>query len=269
MIASDALDTDGIRHAFFTRAGGVSEGLFASLNCGLGSGDAEAKVLENRCRAAAALDLAPDCLITCHQVHSPQVVVVERPWRREDRPRADAMVTRAPGVALGILTADCAPVLFADPAARIIGAAHAGWRGALGGVLEATVAAMIELGAAPQRIAAAIGPCIAQASYEVGPEFPAPFLAADAANAAFFVPAARAGHFLFALPGYVARRLARFGLARVARTGGDTAAEPDRFFSYRRSCLRQELNYGRELSAICLAEEVAPKASRGSVRSTA
>jgi len=254
LITTDALESDGIRHAFFTRVGGVSEGLFASLNCGLGSGDVEASVIENRRRAAAALDLPPEQLITCHQVHSPQVVVVERPWRREDRPRADAMVTRAPGVALGILTADCAPVLLADPAARIVGAAHAGWRGARGGVLEATVAAMTELGAAPQRIAAAVGPCIAQASYEVGPEFPAPFLAEDAQNAAFFVPAGRAGHFLFDLPGYVVRRLRRLGLARVVRTGGDTAAEPDRFFSYRRSCLRQEPDYGRALSAIALAD---------------
>jgi purine-nucleoside/S-methyl-5'-thioadenosine phosphorylase / adenosine deaminase len=254
LITSDALDTDGIRHAFFTRKGGVSEGLFASLNCGFGSGDAEASVIENRRRAAAALDLAAEQLVTCHQVHSPQVVVVERPWRREDRPRADAMVTRVSGVALGILSADCAPVLFADPAARIVGAAHAGWRGAVGGVLEATVAAMTKLGATPQGISATVGPCIAQASYEVGPEFPAPFLADDAANAAFFVPAPRAGHFLFDLPGYVARRLARLGLARVARTGGDTAAEPERFFSYRRSCLRREPDYGRGLSAIALGD---------------
>jgi hypothetical protein len=254
LITSDALAGGGIRHAFFTREGGVSEGIFASLNCGFGSGDAEASVRENRRRAAAALDRTPDELVTCYQVHSPQVVVVDRPWRREDRPRADAMVTRAKGVALGILTADCAPVLFADAEARIIGAAHAGWRGAVSGVLEATVAAMTGLGAAPQRIAAAIGPCIAQPSYEVGPEFPAPFLAEDAANAAFFMPAARAGHFLFDLPGYVARRLARLGLARIARTGGDTAAEPDRFFSYRRSFLRKEPDYGREISAIALAE---------------
>jgi polyphenol oxidase len=162
------------------------------------------------------------------------------------------MVTRMPSIALGILTADCAPVLFADAEARIIGAAHAGWRGADSGVLEATVTAMTNLGAAPKRIAATIGPCIAQPSYEVGPEFPAPFLAEDAANAAFFVAAARAGHFLFDLPGYVARRLGRLGLKRIARTGGDTAAEPDRFFSYRRSCLEKEPDYGREISAITL-----------------
>jgi polyphenol oxidase len=252
LITSDALARDGIRHAFFTREGGVSEGIFASLNCGLGSGDDKDKVLENRRRAAAALDRATDELVTCYQVHSPQVAIVDRPWRREDRPRADAMVTRMPGIALGILTADCVPVLFADAEARIIGAAHAGWRGAVSGVLEATVTAMTNLGAAPKRIAATIGPCIAQPSYEVGPEFPAPFLAEDAANAAFFVAAARAGHFLFDLPGYVARRLGRLGLKRIARTGGDTAAEPDRFFSYRRSCLKKEPDYGREISAIAL-----------------
>jgi len=253
LITSDALAGDGIRHGFFTRAGGVSEGLFASLNCGLGSGDDQEKVLENRRRAAAALDRAADELVTCYQIHSPEVVAVDRPWRRVDRPRADAMVTRTPGVALGILTADCAPVLLADAGARVIGAAHAGWRGALSGVLDATVAAMTRLGATPRRIAAAIGPCIAQPSYEVGPEFPAQFLAEDAGNAAFFLPAARTGHFHFDLPGYVARRLAQLGVARVARTGGDTAAEPERFFSYRRSCLNKERDYGREMSAIALS----------------
>ena len=254
MIALSALDADGIRHAFFTREGGVSDGLFASLNCGFGSRDDAAKVAENRGRAMLALGLAPDRLATCYQVHSPAVVVVEAPWRREDNPRADAMVTKRAGVALGILTADCAPVLFADAEARIIGAAHAGWRGALGGVLEATVAAMRKLGADPRRIRAGIGPCIAQTSYEVGPEFPAPFLAERAENAAFFRPAPRAQHFLFDLAGYAAARLRRLGLGQVEHSGGDTAAEDERFFSYRRSCLRKEPDYGRELSAICLAE---------------
>lgn len=254
MITADALAAPGLRHGFFTRAGGVSEGLFASLNCGFGSGDDPANVAENRRRVAAALGLGPDRLATCYQIHSPAVVTVEAPWRYEDRPRADALVTRTPGLALGILTADCAPVLFADPEARIIGAAHAGWRGAVGGVLEATVAAMRALGASPDRLRAAIGPCIAQASYEVGPEFPAPFLAEDAAYQVFFRPAQRGGHFHFDLPGYVARRLQRLGLGRVEWTGGDTAAEPERFFSYRRSCLLKEPDYGRAISAICLAE---------------
>jgi polyphenol oxidase len=254
LITLGALDGDGIRHGFFTRDGGVSQGIFASLNCGFGSGDEEHKVAENRRRVAAALSLPPDRLVTCYQFHSAEAVVVERPWRREDRPRADAMVTRVPGIALGILTADCAPVLFADAHAHVIGAAHAGWRGALGGVLEATVAAMVKLGAAPERIAAGIGPCIGRASYEVGPEFPAPFLAEDPGNGDFFVSAPRAGHFLFDLAGYAARRLERLGLARIKPTGGDTTAEPSRFFSYRRACLRKEPDYGRELSAICIAE---------------
>ncbi len=252
MITLAALDAAGIRHAFFTREGGVSEGIFASLNCGFGSADAPDRVAENRGRAIARLGLESDRLATCYQVHSPEVVVVDRPWRREDQPRADAMVTRRAGVALGILTADCAPVLLADPAARVIGAAHAGWRGALGGVLEATVAAMARLGASPANLRAGIGPCIAQRSYEVGAEFPAPFLAADAGNAFFFVPAPRPGHFLFDLAGYVARRLERLGVGQIARSDGDTAGEPDRFFSYRRSRLQGEPDYGRELSAIAL-----------------
>ena len=254
MIKLTALDDDGIRHGFFTREGGVSDGIFTSLNCGFGSNDEAAKVAENRRRAMAALGLAPDRLAICQQIHSPDVVTVEAPWRNEDRPRGDAMVTRRPGVALGVLTADCAPVLFADPEARIIGAAHAGWRGALTGVLEATVKAMEALGAVKARIRAGIGPCIAQGSYEVGPEFPAPFLAEDAAHARFFHAAPRAGHFLFDLAGYAAHRLGRLSLARIEQTGGDTAAEAERFFSYRRSCLRKEPDYGRELSAICLGD---------------
>lgn len=254
MITVGALDFPDIRHAFFTRAGGVSDGIFASLNCGFGSSDDAAAVTENRRRVAAMLGVEPNGLLTCYQIHSPEVVTVDRPWPRKDHPRADAMVTRQPGLALGILTADCAPVLFTDPAARVIGAAHAGWRGAVGGVLEATVAAMTALGASPARISAGIGPCIAQRSYEVGPEFPAPFMAEDVENAEFFIPAPRAGHFLFDLVGYVTLRLKRLGLARVDYAGGDTAADADRFFSYRRSCHQKEPDYGREISAICLAE---------------
>src|SRR5258708_39167779 len=169
-------DATGIRHAFFTREGGVSAGLFGSLNCGFGSGDTPEKVAENRARSMASLDLPPDRLVTCYQSHTPDVVTVATPWRREDNPHADALVTDRRGVALGIPSADCAPVLLAHPEAAIIGAAHARWNGALGGVVAATVAAMVRLGALPGRIRAAIGPCIAQRSYEVGPEFPAPFL---------------------------------------------------------------------------------------------
>ncbi|HEV2549339.1 MAG TPA: peptidoglycan editing factor PgeF [Stellaceae bacterium] len=252
-LRATALDLPIIRHGFFTRQGGVSEGIFASLNCGFGSSDDAAKVAENRVRAMAVLGLSGDRLATCYQVHSAEVVVVDRPWPRDQRPRADAMVTRTPEIALGILTADCAPVLFADAEARVIGAAHAGWRGALSGVLEATVEAMKKLGATPPRIHAAIGPCIGWNSYEVGPEFPAPFLAENAANASFFRPAPREGHFLFDLAGYGAARLKRLGLAPIETIPGNTAAEAARFFSYRRSCRRKEPDYGRELSAIALA----------------
>jgi YfiH family protein len=252
MLTYDSLDAiSGVRHGFFTREGGVSEGIYASLNCGLGSGDDIDKVTTNRGRVAAAIDLKS--LVTAYQIHSANVVEVESPWTREHAPRADAMVTTRPGVALGILTADCAPVLFADRNARVVGAAHAGWRGAITGVLDATVAAMAKHGARPETMVAAIGPCIAQASYEVGPEFPAPFLAEDPANAGFFRPSARAGHFMFDLSGYVARRLRKLGIGAVGALTNDTCREEDRFFSYRRACLRGEKDYGREISVIALA----------------
>lgn len=245
-------EIDGVRHAFFTREGGVSGGLYASLNCGLGSGDHADNVATNRRRAMERLDLAADALVTCYQIHSPTVVEVDTPWTRENTPRADAMVTTRPGVALGILTADCAPVLFADRKARVIGAAHAGWRGAVGGVLDATVEAMSKHGARPASMIAAIGPCIAQRSYEVGPEFPAPFIALDPADAMFFIPSARPGHFMFDLRGYVAKRLTKIGIGEVHQMPNDTCREEERFFSYRRACLRGEKDYGRGLSAITL-----------------
>ncbi|MBM3538042.1 MAG: peptidoglycan editing factor PgeF [Alphaproteobacteria bacterium] len=252
MLTSGPLNRlDGIRHGFFTREGGVSEGLFASLNCGLGSGDDPARVTENRSRVAAALDLSNDALVTCYQVHSPDVMTVEAPWAPGSGPKVDAMVSKTPGIALGILTADCAPVLLADPHARVIGAAHAGWRGALTGVLAATVKAMAALGATADRTMAAIGPCIAQRSYEVGPEFPAPFVAADPSNERFFAAAATAGKFLFDLRGFVLSELEKAGLRRVSELPHDTCRE-ERFFSYRRACLRGEKGYGRLLSAIAL-----------------
>jgi YfiH family protein len=255
MITLSVLDDDPrIRHAFFTRQGGVSEGLFASLNCGFGSRDDPRRVEENRTIAAAHLGLAAERLVSCHQVHGTTAITVERPWRRADNPRADGMVSAVPGIALGVLAADCAPVLFADPDARIIGAAHGGWRGALAGVMEATVAAMVALGARPRRIRAGIGPCIGQQSYEVGPEFRAAFTAGGQDSAGFFQPAARPGHFLFDLPGYIADRLARLGLAAVECAAHDTAAKETLFFSYRRACLRGETDYGRGLAAIALAE---------------
>jgi len=245
---------EGVRHAFFTRNGGVSQGIYASSNCGFGSRDAAAAVAENRARAMRRIDADPAKLVTLSQVHSADVVEVAAPWRRGDAPRADAMVTRVPGIVLGILTADCAPVLFADAEARVVGAAHAGWRGALSGVLEATVAAMCRMGASPGRIVAAIGPAISRASYEVGPEFPAPFLAQDASNSAFFFPAETPSRHLFDLKGYAAARLAAAGLSEVAVLPNDTRMENRRFFSYRRACLRGEPNYGRQLSAILVEE---------------
>jgi len=242
-----------IRHGFFTREGGVSEGIYASLNCGLGSRDSAENVIANRARALATLDLPPTALATVYQQHTADVVVVDEHWDAAKPPVADAMVTNRTGVALGILTADCAPVLLADPRANVIGAAHAGWRGALGGVLDNTVAEMVKLGAKANRIVAAVGPCIAQRSYEVGPEFPAPFLAEDADNHFFFaLSAAHSGRWFFDLPGYVARRLGKIGIDDVARTPCDTCREEDRFFSYRRATLRGEPDYGRELSVIVL-----------------
>ncbi|HEV2336972.1 MAG TPA: peptidoglycan editing factor PgeF [Stellaceae bacterium] len=243
-----------IRHAFFTRDGGVSEGIYAALNCGFGSRDDPAKVEQNRSIATAQLGLPAERLVTCHQVHGAATVTVERPWRREENPRADGMVTAVPGIALGVLAADCAPVLFADPGARVIGAAHGGWRGALAGVMEATVAAMAALGAVPSRVRAGIGPCIAQPSYEVGPDFAASFAAADRDSGGFFKPAPREGHSLFDLGGYIAHRLGRLGLAAIERAPHDTVAEGKLFFSYRRACLRGEPDYGRGLAAIALAE---------------
>jgi hypothetical protein len=252
MLTLDAFGVANIRHGFFTRDGGVSEGLFASLNCSIGSGDDPAKVNENKRRAAAALGVTPDRLVTGYQVHGFDVAVVEAPWRYDDRPRVDALVTREPGLALGILTADCAPVLLADATLPCIAAAHAGWRGAVGGVLEASLEAMERLGARRSRIVAGIGPAIGWRSYEVGPEFAAPFLAEDQANARFFGAAPRAGHHLFDLGAYVEAKLLRLGVGLVARTGGDTCAEPDRFFSYRRACLTGEKQFGHLLSAIAL-----------------
>ena len=254
MLSADCLaHSDRVRHGFFTRAGGVSEGIYASLNCGLGSGDDPAKVQANRARAMAGLDLDPSSLTTAYQVHSADVAVVESPWSADDRPQVDALVCNTPGVPLGILTADCAPVLFADIQAGVIGAAHAGWRGAKDGVLEATLAAMIRLGARPQDTTAAIGPCIGPGSYEVGAEFRARFIAERADDTDLFRPSSRADHYLFDLPGYIGRRLDALALAAVESLPFDTFADADRFFSYRRVTLNGGGDYGRLLSAIALA----------------
>ena len=251
-LTSGALRADRVVHGFFTREGGVSSGLYRSLNIGGGSRDDRAAVAANRARAMAAFGLPADALVTAYQVHSATAVMVGGPWPGEP-PQADGLATDRPGVALGILTADCAPILFADAEARVIGAAHAGWRGALNGVAEATVMTMEKLGAKRARIRAAVGPCIGPRSYEVGSEFPAPFVALAPKAEQFFRPASRERHFLFDLPGYVRSRLAAIGLGAVDVVGADTCADENRFFSYRRSVLRKEGDYGRGLSAIALA----------------
>jgi hypothetical protein len=243
----------GIRHAFFTRGGGVSDGVYATLNGGTGSDDEPAKVTENRARMATALGVAPERLVTAYQVHSPDVVVATRPWTREERPRADAIVTREPGLAIGVTTADCGPVLFADAEAGVIGAAHAGWRGALTGVIAATIAAMEALGARRARIAAALGPTITQPNYEVGPEFVERFIAADPANARFFAGSERAGHAMFDLSGYITERIHRSGVDNFEDLRLCTYADADRFFSYRRMTRLGEADYGRHVNAIALA----------------
>ena len=243
-----------IRHGFFTRSGGVSQGVYASLNGGVGSNDAPDKVAENRARMAATLGVAPDRLLTAYQIHSPDVVVADQPWTRDSRPRADAIVTRTRALAIGISTADCGPLLLADAEAGVIGAAHAGWRGALTGVIEAAIAAMEQLGAERSRIAAALGPTIRQPNYEVGPEFVARFLAADADNARFFAPSDRAGHAMFDLAGYIADRLQRAGIGKFEDLGLCTYAEPARFFSYRRTTKLGEADYGRHINAIALID---------------
>ncbi|MDA8253581.1 MAG: peptidoglycan editing factor PgeF [Rhodospirillales bacterium] len=235
-----------VRHGFFTRRGGVSEGPYASLNCSLSGQDRRDAVLENRARAARALGAAPERLVGLLQVHGATVAAVADPWPVGAGPRADAMVTDRPGVALGIVTADCAPVLFADAAAGVIGAAHAGWRGAVAGVLEATVAAMAALGARAERIAAAIGPCIGQDSYEVAADL------RDAVADARFFRDGRPGHWQFDLAGYCAARLAAAGVPEVARVAADTAADPARFFSHRRRTLAGGGPIGHQISVVVL-----------------
>lgn len=236
-------------HGFFTRKGGSSSGIFAGLNCGPGSSDQAEAVALNRTRAADALGVTPEGLVSLHQVHSADVETLEAP--APGRPRADAMVTAAPGLALGILTADCQPVLFADPRAGVVGAAHAGWKGALGGVLEATLDAMEALGARRADTCAVIGPCISQRAYEVGPEFLDTFLAEDPDNARFFANG-EGDRYLFDLPGYGLHRLRAAGIGEAAWTGHCTYSDPARFFSFRRSTHAGEADYGRLLSAIRL-----------------
>lgn len=254
MLHSPALQSlAGVRHAFFTRAGGVSDGVYASLNSGVGSDDDPANVAENRARMARSLGVAPERLLTAYQIHSPEVVIADEPWNVAARPKADAIVTRTAGLAIGVSTADCGPLLFADETARVIGAAHAGWRGALTGVIEGTIAAMETLGAARGRIVAAVGPLIRRDNYEVGRGFVDDFVHADADYARFFAPGAREDHALFDLPGFIAARLAASGIGRIDDLGLCTYADADRFYSYRRSVHRGEPDYGRHVNAILLA----------------
>jgi polyphenol oxidase len=253
-LEADALAHARVAHGFFGRRGGVSTGRYDSLNGGPGSADDPEAVAENRARVAAVLGARAEALVSLHQVHGRDVIVADQPWPVTARPRADAMVTARPGLALAVLAADCAPVLFADAEAGVVGACHAGWRGALVGVAEATVSAMEHLGAKRGRIAAAIGPTIGPGSYEVGPEFPAPFLADDPEAARFFAAGRRAGRRQFDLPGYLAHRLARLGLAAVAHRAPDTCAASGEYFSYRRTTLEGGGDYGRNVSAIMLRD---------------
>jgi YfiH family protein len=239
-------------HGFFTRAGGVSSGRFASLNCSLSGRDEAAAVQENRRRATDALGLPPAALVGLTQVHGAAVATLEEPWPETGRPQADAMVTDRPGLLLGIVTGDCAPVLFADAEAGVVGAAHAGWRGAVAGVLEATIAGMERLGARRARIVAAIGPCIAQPSYEVAADLRDAVVARDAADARFFAEGRRADRWWFDLPGYCLARLIGAGVGSATWCGRDTLAEEARFFSHRRATLAGGGPIGHQLSAIAL-----------------
>ncbi|MFO1243515.1 MAG: peptidoglycan editing factor PgeF [Rickettsiales bacterium] len=249
-LQSDLLKLNSIQHGFFTRNGGVSEGFYASLNCGPGSKDNPEHVEKNRTLAAEALGGKKENLCTLYQVHSPDCLIIDNALG-DDRPKADAMATNVPGLILGILTADCAPVLFCDPEAKVIGAAHAGWRGAFGGVIQNTVQKMASLGAIPERILAAVGPCAGWQSYEVDPAFRDTFLAQSAENQEFFKDGAPE-KFLFNLKGYVANHLAKAGILTINILANDTIAEVEQFFSFRRTTHAKEPDYGRELSAIMI-----------------
>lgn len=245
---------ENIRHAFFTREKGVSEGVYASLNGGIGSADNPEYVHENRLRMAQSLGVLPGNFLSLYQIHSPEVVTVTQSWLSEQRPKADGMVTKEVGIALAIATADCGPVLFADSQNGVIGAAHAGWRGALVGILEATLAAMEAIGAEREQICAVLGPTITQVSYEVGRDFYDAFLGQDAFSESFFRKGHRESHFMFDLPGYILSRLQKYGLKSASFIGACTYSNPDQLYSYRRSLHRNESDYGRLISAICLTQ---------------
>ncbi len=248
----DALNHDTLEHGFFGRRGGYSTGLFASLNVGLGSGDDRPTVLRNRGVVAKALGGEERQLVTAYQVHSSDVIVVTRPWAHNDRPMVDGMVTTTPGIILGALTADCGPVLFADPGAGVIGVAHAGWKGALHGVTDATVLRMEAIGASRKNIVAVLGPTISQAAYEVGPEFIAGFLKSDDGNRTYFTDSVKENHHMFDLPKYLTDRMRAFGVGTVIDSGLCTYSREDEYFSYRRATHAQEKDYGRQIAAIRL-----------------
>ncbi len=250
-ITHPLLERAGVRHGFFTRAGGVSKGLYEDLNTGVGSKDDPAAVAENRRRVAGWFGRDADDLAACYQIHSAVCRVAEAGWRG-DRPEGDAVVSASPGVVCGVLTADCAPVLFADAEAGVVGAAHAGWKGALHGIIHSTVAAMQALGADPRRIVAVVGPTIAQSSYEVGADYQERFEHHDPGSDRFFVPGDAPDKRLFDLPGFVLWRLEQAGVSEAAWTGHDTRTDADRFYSNRRAYLNGEADFGRLMSAITL-----------------
>ncbi|MBZ8134884.1 peptidoglycan editing factor PgeF [Afifella sp. IM 167] len=252
-ITAEALALSGIRHAFFTREGGVSDGIYASLNTGLGSEDRREAVLENRARACRHLGAPDEALATPHQVHSADCFAVTEAWAPGKGPRGDALATDRPGIVIGIGTADCGPILFADPQARVVGAAHAGWKGALTGVLESTLAAMEALGARREAITAVLGPTISAKNYEVGAEFVERFDKEAPGSARFFAPSKREGHSMFDLPAFIVARLQAAGVGLAVNLDLCTYAEEELFFSYRRATHRGEPDYGRLLSAISLA----------------
>ncbi len=254
MITSSLFDRASIRHGFFTREGGVSTGVYAGLNCGAGSEDLTENVRSNKRRAMQKLGMNEDDLATVYQIHSTEVVYIKDRSQIAEKPKADALVTCLPGIALGILTADCVPILFADAKNGVIGAAHSGWKGALGNIAKEVIDVMVHAGAERSQISAAIGPSIQHNSYEVGPDFPAPFIKLDEANKAFFSASTRDGHFMFDLTGFVKMQLEHLQIGAVDRLSHDTCTDERLFFSYRRMCKRKEADYGRQLSSIALVK---------------
>ena len=252
MITSDALQLPGIAHGFSTRQGGYSSGIFSSLNCGLGSGDDIALVTQNRAKVAGDMGVAPSHLVSAYQVHSADVMIVDAPF--VERPKVDGLVTNKRGLALGILTADCGPILFADPTAGVIGACHAGWKGALTGVTDSTVEAMESLGAERKNIIAVLGPTISQKAYEVGPEFPKPFLQHYKSHQKYFIPSVRNDHYMFDLPAYLIDHMQSFGVGLAVDLALCTYSDSELFFSYRRTTHIEEKDYGRLISTIALRQ---------------